>query len=331
MNYPTTAVTANNATETNEIPTISIITNKQQFSVDTIDVSLESLRNEAINNNAHYNVGGRKAMIRLMSQVYQLWHDAKISGNFDVFMNNVRRKLKDLDVEVRSNSPDATQLIRYVFSGLTDEDFSDKQVHTYGRSLNVAFANIPRTKPEHFEKLIYGTPGGFDGLREQGKSTSAGTGTSRTSTRTASVALDIATKENTLDTIKADWPDKESFRIFIAVRNADGTTADLKDALLSNESKEATLLKFYDDRKKRLEPPKKVINSADKVALAQLVAKAANEKVKHLELEFQLKGAIASGTPEQCDQLRADVKSAKIQLDSLNASVKTMRAQLKQD
>ena len=105
----------------------------------------------------------------------------------------------------------------------------------------------------------------------------------------------------------------------------------MKPTLLSTESKDAVLLKFLDDRKKRLSPTKKVISEADKIALTQLNLAVSTQKIALLELQQQAKEAKETGTPEQCEKLISAVKSAEVVLASMTGAVKAFSTQIKAD
>jgi hypothetical protein len=161
-------------------------------------------------------------------------------------------------------------LIRYVF-----KNASDKQVHVYGRALDVAFdeKQIPAAE---FTALVEETKGGFDGLRSQAVG-------SAVADKKTSIALIKCIAEHTIDTVEnLNWATDEQYSVFIAVRNPDDT-ADIKDALLTQEQKDAILVAELDA--KVAEQESIVDQLTVEVELAQKVGKPTQELASMLKIE----------------------------------------------
>jgi hypothetical protein len=319
------SITSNIETSAQAGATVELVTNKAAYDLDAMVSTLEELRAQRsadFKEEERVALIGRNALDKLMQRVYEVWFNAQQNGTFEALMTNVKRLLKDLGHEVRENSPKASQLIRYVFSNP-----SDKQVHVYGRALEAAYDRKPdRVLPADFIAFVEANDG-YEGLRKQGPS--SGTKGKETK-RTPAVALSILqNSEKTINTLEVDWSENEDCRIFVAVLNDDGVTADLKDMLLSKENVEATLLKFYDDRESRAKPSKKKLSAADQAELARVKAQAAIKLADYSALQAELAVAKTEGTPDQVATLNAQVKSAKVQMDSVNAAVKSLTKSLK--
>ncbi|RFP37740.1 hypothetical protein D0T24_07110 [Duganella sp. BJB480] len=258
----------------------------QMFSVEQAMLAIEKLRIAATGHHQQFVVQGRKAMLELMSQVYEQYYSAKISNEFETFMNNVRNKLKQNDFKPRESSRASSLLIRLIFS-----NFDDKQIHVYGRSLDAAFER--ETLPEDF-KLFVGTEGGFEGIRDPKKPVS------NNATKLA-IAISVIANEPTINTmIVNDWADGEEYRIYIAVSNDDGT-ANLKDSKLEKEHLDATLLLVKADKERRENPPKPKkasVSEINKAVLLQFETLLKNEQAKQAQLKLQYKAAFDSGNFE---------------------------------
>ena len=290
------------------------------FAVATSLATLEQLRSQASNHHQQYVVLGRNAMLSLMAQVYGQFHAAKESGEFEQFMNGIRNKMKLALVELRKSTPDCSALIRYVFA-----DFDDKQVHVYGRSLDVAYAN--RVAPSTFEGFVEGTKGGFDGVRETAVAvpTKASKGTQAT-------ALTYAKAEATIATIEVhDWKDDdEDFRVMIAVRNEDGITADIKDAKLSAERNTSAILMYLASRKELSNPPKRKVTAANQAAALNAKLQVANVKVELENFKNQLNEAQAARDQTACDELRPKIVWAQAQVAAFTAASKSLILSMKE-
>lgn len=290
------------------------------FTVDAAMQTMEVLRGEAGNYNVQYVVQGRAAMLALMSRVYAQFHSAKSSSDFEQFMNNVRNKLTTLNVKFRTSTPDTSLIIRYVFA-----DFDDKQVHVYGRSLDVAFAQ--GKLPSEFSAFVEETKGGFDGLRGSVSAGGAASGSNK-----IEIALTNIKADTTIDTITlSDWKSNdEDFRVMIAVRNDDGDTADLKDARLTDERQKAALLLYYANQKERENPPKKKATAAEKVVALQAQLDVANAKAELDNLEAELKQQIKEKNDSRCEELRPLIVLAKSHVETFTAAEKLFKLKSKE-
>ena len=289
------------------------------FAVATSLALLEQLRSQACNHHQQFVVAGRKAMLALMAQVYGQFHAAKESGEFEQFMNSIRNKLQLALVELRKSTLDSSALIRYVFA-----DFDDKQVHVYGRSLDVAYAN--HLAPTDFGGYV-DSQGGFEGVRKAGV-----TGPVDGSENPSATALTYATAEATVGTIEVlDWKDDaEDFRVMIAVRNEDGITADLKDAKLSAERSTAAILMYLANRKELTKSPKRKVTAANKAAALQAELQVANAKVELENYVSQLNEALATRDQTACDDVRPKIVWAKAQVAAFTDAAKKLKASLKE-
>jgi hypothetical protein len=285
------------------------------FNVTAAMSAIAQMRNDADNNYKTYEVMGRNATRELMGRVYAMWCDAKASGQFENFIANIKEQLKQLDVTVKASSKPSSFLIRYVF-----QNASDKQVHVYGHALDFAFdeKKIPAAA---FTALVEETKGGFDGLRLQAvSSTVAG--------KKTSIALSKCITERTIETIEnMKWAADEQYSVFIAVRNSDDT-ADIKDALLTQEQKDAILMRFLINKTKLEKPPKeKSSNEAIKNLIAELDAKVAEQESFVAQLNVEVELAQKVGKPTQ--ELASMLKIESIKLAASMESVKVAKAALK--
>ena len=290
------------------------------FAVATSLALLEQLRSQACNHHQQFVVAGRKAMLALMAQVYGQFHAAKESGEFEQFMNSIRNKLQLALVELRKSTLDSSALIRYVFA-----DFDDKQVHVYGRSLDVAYAR--QVAPSGFEGFIESTKGGFDGVRQ-----TAVEGPTKASNDAQASALNYAKVEATIATIEVhDWKDDaEDFRVMIAVRNEDGITADIKDAKLSVERNTSAILMYLANRKELNNPPKRKVSLANQAAALNAKLQVANAKVDLENLTHQLNEAQAARDHTACDELHPKIVWAKAQVAAFTTAAKSLTLGLKE-
>ena len=285
------------------------------FSIAIAMRSVDQMREQADANYHQYEMMGRNAARELMGRVYTVWCEAKASGQFETFIANIKEKLKQLDVTVKNSSKPSSLLIRYVF-----KNASDKQVHVYGRALDVAFdeKQIPAAE---FTAMVEETKGGFDGLRSQ-------VVTSSVAGKKTSIALSKCIAERTIDTVEnLKWATGEQYSVFIAVRNADDT-ADIKDALLTQEQKDAILLRFLINKTKLESPPKeKSSNEAVKNLIAELEAKVAEQEsfVAQLKVEAEL----AQNDGKRLEELASTLKIETIKLNASMESVKVAKAALK--
>lgn len=277
--------------------------------------SVEQLREQAEANYHQYEMMGRNAARELMGSVYAVWCEAKASGQFETFIANIKQQLKQLDVTVKASSKPSSFLIRYVF-----KNASDKQVHVYGRALDVAF-DEEKIPADAFTTLVEKTKGGFDGLRSKGVS-------SKVAGKKASIALSKCNAERTIDTIEnLTWTTDEQYSVFIAVRNPDDT-ADIKDALLTAEQKDAILVRFLINKTKLEKPTKeKSSNEAIKNLIAELDAKVAERAsiVDQLTVEVELAQKVGKPTQELASMLKIEG----IKLNASMESVKVAKAALK--
>ncbi len=289
------------------------------FAVATSLATLEQLRSQASNHHQQYEVVGRKAMMALMAQVYVQFHAAKQSGEFELFMNSIRNKLQLALVELRKSTLDSSALIRYVFA-----DFDDKQVHVYGRSLDVAYAN--HVAPTGFGGYVE-SQGGFEGVRK-----AAVAGPTKASHDTQATALTYAKAEATIATIEVhDWKDDdEDFRVMIAVRNEDGITADIKDAKLSAERNTSAILMYLASRKELSNPPKRKVTAANQAAVLNAKLQVANVKVELENFENQLNEAQAARDQTACDELRPKIVWAQAQVAAFTAAAKSLTLSMKE-
>ena len=207
----------------------------------------------------------------------------------------------------------------YVFA-----DFDDKQVHVYGRSLDVAYAN--HLAPTDFGGYV-DSQGGFEGVRKAGV-----TGPVDGSENPSATALTYATAEATVGTIEVlDWKDDaEDFRVMIAVRNEDGITADLKDAKLSAERSTAAILMYLANRKELTKSPKRKVTAANKAAALQAELQVANAKVELENYVSQLNEALATRDQTACDDVRPKIVWAKAQVAAFTDAAKKLKASLKE-
>ncbi len=276
------------------------------FQADAGATALEGLQTQAESNHQQYEVVGRNAMIELMSQVYGLWWSAKASPQFDSFMGKVKEKLKAAGIKLRSTSKASSIVIRFVF-----KHFDDKQVHVYGRALEVARKR--GTKPEDFADLIRSTTGGFDGLRDEGKSNPS-------NMSSPAAALSACQHEPTVDTTESlAWADGQVFRVLIAIRKEGSDTADLKDALLDAKQSEMLLRQFKANRQRR---DKATVSAEDSnmAATGTLNAMAAGQQSRLDVLQAQLREAERAGEP--LDKLRFDVSVCESVLKTLQQGMK---------
>ena len=285
------------------------------FSVETAMQALSAMREQAENNYKSYEVVGRNATRELMGRVYALWCQAKSSKNFDRFIANIRQQLRQQDITVKSSSNESGLLIRYIFS-----KSSDKQVHVYGRALDVAYEQC-KIAPEDFSAWVENTKGGFEGIR------SAGVASASVISKVPT-ALSKCKTEHTIETIDSIvWLNDEEYKVLVAVRNQDDT-ADVKDALLTPEQQDAILVRYLINKTKLEKQPKeKSSNEAVKNLIAELDAKVAEQESIVTQLTVELELAKKAGKPTQ--ELASMLKIEGIKLNASMESVKVAKAALK--
>ncbi|PUE13517.1 hypothetical protein [Limnohabitans sp. WS1] len=287
---------------------------QNKFSITAAMSTLAKMRADADNNYETYEVLGRKATRELMGRVYAMLCNAKASGQFGRLIANIRADFKQQDVKVKATSKDSSLLIRYIFTKA-----SDKQVHVYGRALDVAY-DEQDVAPAKFAEWVEKTEGGFEGIR----SNSAATVDSTSKVKTA---LSKCQSERTLETIdKIDWVGNEDYKVIIAFRNADDT-ADLKDPCLSDEQQEATLLRYLaetkkaDAAKKPKKPSKDAINMVKEMETKVIEQQSS---VDQLSLEIEMYSE--EGKP--CEELRSMLYVENIKLNVISESLKIAKAAL---
>jgi hypothetical protein len=285
------------------------------FELNATLKTVEQLREQADANYHQYEMMGRNAARELMGSVYAVWCEAKASGQFDSFIANIKEKLKQLAVTVKKSSKPSSFLIRYVF-----KNASDKQVHVYGRALDVAF-DEKKIQANEFTALVEETKGGFDGLRSQAvASTVAG--------KKTSIALSKCITQRTIDTVEnLEWAKDEQYSVFIAVRNPDDT-ADIKDALLTQDQKDAILMRFLLNKTKQEKTKNDASpNEAIKNLIAELDAKVAEQEsiVAQIGIELEMAKKIGTSTLELTSMLEIE----DIKLNAAKETVKIAKAALK--
>jgi hypothetical protein len=295
--------------------TNDVVTSQQPiFKVELAVQALEAIRGEATEHEAQFAVPGRKAMLDLMWRVYLQYHSAKGSGQFELFMNNIRAKLTLLNIEYRKSSPETSLLIRYVFEG-----FDDKQVHVYGRSLAVAFAL--GKLPTEFSAFVNNTKGAFEGIR----GSASATATPKPGTPTPAIALSEAENEITVDTVAiSDWLEGEKYRVFIAVRNEDDQ-ADIKDAKLSPEIREKTLLLYLANKKALVKDGAQPTTKAEQDTILQAELALQEARVRHQNALAELEKARAVNDVARENTLRPRVAWLAVQQKAFEAAVKDLK------
>ena len=278
------------------------------FSLSAAMKAIADMRVQAESNYQTYEVLGRKATRELMGDVYATWCSAKCSENYERFIASIRSELKQNDVKVKSSSKGSSLLIRYIFTKA-----SDKQVHVYGRALDVAY-DEKHILPHDFSKWVEDTSGGFEGIRSEAAANSEAASKVPT-------ALSKCRSEHTIDTIdKIEWDGKEGYKVIIAFRNEDDT-ADLKDPCLSNEQKEATLVRYLTEKKK-----------AEASTKPKKASKAVTNLVKEMELkvieqqsivdQLSLEIDMYSEQGKHCEDLRSMLHIENIKLIAISGSLK---------
>lgn len=284
------------------------------FSVEAAMEAVSAMREQAENNYKSYEVVGRNATRELMGRVYALWCQAKSSKNFDRFIANVRQQLRQQDITVKSSSNESGLLIRYIFS-----KSSDKQVHVYGRALDVAYGQC-KIAPEDFSAWVESTKGGFEGIRSAG--VASGAAISKVPT-----ALSKCKTEHTIETIDSiEWSNDEEYKVLVAVRNGDGT-ADLKDLGLPAEHQDATLLRYFTQKKKAATPSKPKKPSKDVTNLVKQMETKLLEQQSVVDLlNLEIEAATESGTP--CDDQQAMLQIENIKLNATREAYELAKASL---
>jgi hypothetical protein len=286
----------------------------KKFNVTAAMSVIAQMRDDAENNYKTYEVMGRNATRELMGRVYAMWCNAKASGEFERLIAKIRADFKQRDVKVKATSKDSSLLIRYIFTKA-----SDKQVHVYGRALDVAFEE-KAIAPENFANWVDQTEGGFEGIRSSAAVTVDSTSKIKT-------AVSKCQSERTLETIdKIDWMGNEEYKVIIAFRNADDT-ADLKDLCLSDEQQEATLLRYLAETKKaeaakKPKKPSKAVTSLVKEMEIKVIEQ--QNRVDQLSLEIEMYSE--EGKP--CEELRSMLYVENIKLNAISESLKIAKAAL---
>lgn len=310
------SVSKNTAAQTGQKPTASTkATNSTHATaISKAAAELATLRTEASKHHEKFEVTGRNAMLTLMSRVYAQYHAAKTSDIFEDFINNVRACLNKVGVKYKTNSKDSSLLIRYIFS-----DFSDKQVHVYGRSLDVAYENSKN--PSDFVKFVENTKGRFDGIR----ALSASKTTSKNSLSKHDIALSEVENETTLETVgTTDWQEGENYRIFIAVRT-ENDMADIKDTKLSLEARDKTLLLYLADKHAQSHDKLAPRTEAELSTILQAELAAQEIGINYSTAMADLALAEASGDIKKVEILRSKVKWFGMQKKATESAIKELK------
>ena len=266
---------------------------------------------------------GRNALYALMADVYKLYCEVKQSSDKGKqFKVDVQVALKRVGVQLRENSSDTNNLVRYV-----GKNFTDKQVSVRGRSLAIALKR--KIEPADYIKFIRES-NGFDGV--------VGDKIAPTEAALAKVAEEKkAALQKTFNLVKKEkglgrltnisWTNgDQDYKILFAVRN-DDNTASLKDAMLSDTSLTTVLNRYANDLRDRNKPSNTEELAAKKenvkILKAQLSGKDAAIEVTKAELDL----AIASN-----DAARRPALLQKLMLLELEAkSLRTSYTELKND
>lgn len=287
---------------------------QNKFSINAAMSALAKMRADADNNYETYEVLGRKATRELMGRVYAMLCNAKASGQFGRLIAHIRADFKQQDVKVKATSKDSSLLIRYIFTKA-----SDKQVHVYGRALDVAY-DEQDVAPAKFAEWVEKMEGGFEGIRSNSASSTG-------AINKVPTALTKCQSERTLETIdKIDWEGNEEYKVIIAFRNADDT-ADLKDPCLSIEQQEATLLRYLSETKKAEAAKKPKKPSKDAINLvAEMETKVIEQQSSVDQLSLEIEMYSEEGKP--CEELRSMLYVENIKLNAISESLKIAKAAL---
>lgn len=279
---------------------------------DTLQ-ALAQLQQRATEIDRQFTIAGRIAMIDLMARVYRIWHAAKTSDRFAAFVGNIKSTLQGSGVELKESSKDSGMLVRYVFMGTK---LSPKQIHVYGRSLDVAWDKA--TPADGFADLVNMTNNGFEGLRAE-KATPAASGGRQ------AIALSVCRAEPSAAVSEdISWHDGEDFQILLAVKD-DAGKANLKYVPFSKEQRESMLIQIHrciQNSKKPAKAKKPSKVQRDLLAGFEAEVEAKGARVRQLEIEVSM----AATGGEEVKARKQELEFARHLLAAAQATVATVKA-----
>ena len=277
----------------------------------------DSLRSQAEQDWKQFYVAGRNATKKTMQDVYTLFYLVFHNSDADKDKILEKMKVKIPESKVRKNTKEAAIFIRYVFA-----EFDDKQVHVYGRSLEVGFNK--RIEPTGFISWVEGHKGEFEGIRAEAVQTDG-----QPKVELWEMGTSFANGANALSVIEADdWDEDEPCRILIAMPNDDGT-ASVKDAELTEEQVKAVLTiyaKAVAERNKPQGKKRRSLSAGQKMVRTQLKQELDYQEQLLEEHRFNLSDAITRQHMIDKEQAENQLCLAQAKIVGIKASIKALGA-----
>lgn len=131
---------------------------QHHMAVGDVLYPIQSLCKKASEIHRLYVVKGRDGVKAIMNDIYASFVKAQSSEHKGVIYRDLRVRLVGHGKKLKEGSTDASVIIRSVFF-----DFDDKQVHVYGKALEIAF--FKNVAVIDFPQFV-GDNGGWEGLRQ---------------------------------------------------------------------------------------------------------------------------------------------------------------------
>ena len=304
------------------------------FDINVIMIRLDKVKSVADSDHITFEIAGRNALKSRLNDVYQLYYEVQESGNLARVISSMKYYLKNQDVVVRANSPDASIFTRYIFRGA-----SDKQVHVYGLSLLSAYTD--GVLPKDFFTFV-NRAGGLEGIRVRSVEPV------EKSKGPALWEMGVCWVEG-FDTIltipvKEGWQKDERCKVFIALPNGE-TDADLKPTVMSIETCKAILTLYNNERVRLIKEKEKadiandkevarkvrhpdkplktrILDEFEKEALRDYNLMLPDAELKVANLEADLRAAVKNSKHFAIEECRRDLVYANLELQGVRNSIK---------
>lgn len=284
-----------------------------QFSLEV----LEQLRKDGAEFYKTHYLAGRNAMIDLMGKVYEQFHAAKKSKDYERFIQGIKKALTDAGKTIKSSSSDTSLLTRYIF-----EEFDDKQISIYGRSLLVAYEK--NIAPEEFPEFVKNTKGGFWGLvKKEGTSSEADKTNSDTISSDTVTAIEAIRKSETAGEIPDfKWEGAEDYTFLIAFRDIDGDKAEMKKLPISAKTINRLMSYYKKDKKGEEKLPEDEQAQAMQIALQDSKLESHNLTIQIADLERDKDAAMKDGEKDKVRKTQAKIIILSSQLEGVKKFIK---------
>jgi len=177
---------------------------------------------------------GRKAKLELVGKIYAEYFVAIANGVAAAVVAKIEEQLKADEIAFRSNTPNATKLVRFVFATYNKEELTNKEAFQYSRALDVAL-DLGK-QPDVFEQFVLEN-GGFAGIMQNypvSRAAAKATGNTTGASKLDKLRQVATASELPID----DWADGEEYRVYIAIRSDDSDDGLLKVVQASKEAVE---------------------------------------------------------------------------------------------